>query len=58
MLARIFDCGFSSDFGRAFDAQNPLAGLILEGAAAEGETVAVSAHEGGLMINGKRAEAA
>ncbi len=38
--------------------QNPLAGLILEGAVAEGETVAVSAHEGGLLINGKRAEAA
>ena len=38
--------------------QNPLAGFILEGAVAEGETVTVSAGEGGLLINGKRAEAA
>ncbi len=38
--------------------QNPLAGLILEGAVADGETVTVSAHEGNLLINGKRAEAA
>jgi len=38
--------------------QNPLAQMILEGAIADGETVRVSAGEGGLLINGIRAEAA
>ena len=38
--------------------QNPLAGLILEGAIGDGETVAVTAGGEGLLINGKAAEAA
>ena len=38
--------------------QNPLAGLILEGAVKEGETVRVSAGSDGLVINGQLAEAA
>jgi ATP-dependent Clp protease ATP-binding subunit ClpB len=38
--------------------QNPLAGLILEGAVKEGETVHVSADNKGLTINGALAEAA
>jgi ATP-dependent Clp protease ATP-binding subunit ClpB len=38
--------------------QNALAGLILEGAVKDGETVDVSANEGGLVINGQLAEAA
>ncbi len=38
--------------------QNPLAGLILEGAVHEGETVHVSAGPDGLTINGRMAEAA
>ena len=38
--------------------QNPLAGLILEGAVNEGETVRVSAAPDGLVINGQLAEAA
>ncbi|HEX6771182.1 MAG TPA: type VI secretion system ATPase TssH, partial [Acidobacteriaceae bacterium] len=38
--------------------QNPLAGMILEGAVKEGETVHVSAGAEGLTINGKMAEAA
>jgi ATP-dependent Clp protease ATP-binding subunit ClpB len=38
--------------------QNPLAGLILEGAVKEGEAVHVSAGSDGLRINGKLAEAA
>jgi ATP-dependent Clp protease ATP-binding subunit ClpB len=38
--------------------QNPLAGLILEGAVKEGETVHVSAGPRGLEINGQLAEAA
>ncbi|HEY6432047.1 MAG TPA: ATP-dependent chaperone ClpB [Acetobacteraceae bacterium] len=38
--------------------QNPLAGLILEGAVKEGETVRVSAGAEGLTINGQMAEAA
>ncbi len=38
--------------------QNPLAGLILEGRVSDGDTVRVTAGEGGLAINGKRAEAA
>ena len=38
--------------------QNPLAGLILEGAVKEGETVHVSADGKGLTINGALAEAA
>ncbi|MDE2575182.1 MAG: AAA family ATPase, partial [Rhodospirillales bacterium] len=38
--------------------QNPLAGLILEGAVSEGETVHVSADAEGLSINGRLAEAA
>ncbi|MBK8908490.1 MAG: ATP-dependent chaperone ClpB [Rhodospirillales bacterium] len=38
--------------------QNPLASLILEGRLAEGETAHVSAGDGGLVINGVRAEAA
>ncbi|GBQ79629.1 Clp protease ATP-binding subunit ClpB [Gluconacetobacter johannae DSM 13595] len=33
--------------------QNPLAGLLLEGTIHDGETVRVSANEGGLTINGK-----
>ncbi|HEX3350366.1 MAG TPA: ATP-dependent chaperone ClpB [Acetobacteraceae bacterium] len=38
--------------------QNPLAGLILEGAVQDGETVHVSAGRDGLTINGRMAEAA
>jgi len=38
--------------------QNPLAGLILEGAIKDGETVAVTASEAGLVIAGHLAEAA
>ncbi len=38
--------------------QNPLAGMILEGRVNDGETVHVSAGEGGLLINGVKAEAA
>ncbi|MBN9564339.1 MAG: ATP-dependent chaperone ClpB [Alphaproteobacteria bacterium] len=38
--------------------QNPLAGMILEGAVREGDTVHVSAGPQGLVINGKLAEAA
>jgi len=38
--------------------QNALAGLILEGRIKDGETVRVSAGEGGLIINGVKAEAA
>ncbi|MDE8350224.1 MAG: ATP-dependent chaperone ClpB [Acidocella sp.] len=37
--------------------QNPLAGLILEGAVKDGETVTVSAAESGLVIAGHLAEA-
>jgi ATP-dependent Clp protease ATP-binding subunit ClpB len=38
--------------------QNPLAGLILEGALKDGETVQVTASEAGLLIGGHLAEAA
>jgi ATP-dependent Clp protease ATP-binding subunit ClpB len=38
--------------------QNPLAGLILEGSVRESETIHVSADSGGLVINGRLAEAA
>jgi len=38
--------------------QNPLASLILEGRIHDGDTVRVSAGEGGLLINGMEAEAA
>jgi len=38
--------------------QNPLAQMILDGSIADGETVRVSAGEGGLLINGVKAEAA
>ena len=38
--------------------QNPLAGLILEGAVKDGETVQVTASEAGLVIGGHLAEAA
>jgi ATP-dependent Clp protease ATP-binding subunit ClpB len=38
--------------------QNPLAGMILEGAVKEGETVHVTAGTDGLRINGQLAEAA
>ncbi len=38
--------------------QNPLAGMILEGAVKEGETVHVSAGADGLVINGQMAKAA
>jgi len=38
--------------------QNPIAGLILEGKIADGETVKVTADESGLAINGVKAEAA
>ncbi|MDA1323645.1 MAG: ATP-dependent chaperone ClpB, partial [Proteobacteria bacterium] len=38
--------------------QNPLATLLLEGSISDGETVNVSAAEGGLIINGVRAKAA
>ncbi len=37
--------------------QNPLASLILEGAIKEGESVAISVGKGGLVINGRDAEA-
>ena len=38
--------------------QNPLATMILEGRINDGETVTVSSGEGGLIINGVKAEAA
>jgi ATP-dependent Clp protease ATP-binding subunit ClpB len=38
--------------------QNTLAQMILEGVIADGETVRVSAGEGGLLVNGVKAEAA
>ncbi|HZD26860.1 MAG TPA: AAA family ATPase, partial [Alphaproteobacteria bacterium] len=38
--------------------QNPLAGMILEGAIHDGDTVRVSAGEGGLTINDREVEAA
>jgi ATP-dependent Clp protease ATP-binding subunit ClpB len=38
--------------------QNPLAGMILESAIKEGDTVHVSADNKGLTINGALAEAA
>jgi len=38
--------------------QNPMAGLLLEGAIKDGDTVHVSADRDGLMINGRMAEAA
>ncbi|HEX3995190.1 MAG TPA: hypothetical protein VHX39_28785, partial [Acetobacteraceae bacterium] len=38
--------------------QNTLAGMILEGAVKEGETVHISADNKGLTINGALAEAA
>jgi ATP-dependent Clp protease ATP-binding subunit ClpB len=38
--------------------QNPLAGLILEGAITDGETINVSATDGGLTINDRLVEAA
>jgi ATP-dependent Clp protease ATP-binding subunit ClpB len=38
--------------------QNPLAQMILEGSVTDGESVHVSAGEGGLLINGMKAEAA
>jgi ATP-dependent Clp protease ATP-binding subunit ClpB len=38
--------------------QNPLAGLILEGAVKDGESIAVTASEAGLVIGGHLAEAA
>ena len=38
--------------------QNPLAELILEGRIADGETVEVTAGEGGLAIAGQMAKAA
>jgi len=38
--------------------QNPLAGMILEGAIRDGDTVQVSAGDGGLLINDRLVEAA
>ena len=38
--------------------QNPLAGLLLEGAVHDGETVKVSASRNGLLLNDRLAEAA
>jgi len=38
--------------------QNPIAGLILEGKIADGQTIKVSADDSGLVINGIKAEAA
>ena len=38
--------------------QNALANLILEGRVREGDTVQVSAGDGGLIVNGVKAEAA
>jgi ATP-dependent Clp protease ATP-binding subunit ClpB len=38
--------------------QNPLAGLILEGAVKDAERVTVTASEAGLVIGGHLAEAA
>jgi ATP-dependent Clp protease ATP-binding subunit ClpB len=40
------------------DLQNPLAQQLLAGKIADGDTVRVSAGDGGLLINGKLAEAA
>jgi ATP-dependent Clp protease ATP-binding subunit ClpB len=38
--------------------QNPLAGLILEGAIKDGDKVKVSASERGLLINGRAVDKA
>jgi len=38
--------------------QNPLATMLLEGGIHDGETVHVTAGKGGLVINGRKAEAA
>ncbi|NMM43470.1 ATP-dependent chaperone ClpB [Rhodospirillaceae bacterium KN72] len=38
--------------------QNPLAGLILEGTVADGDTVQVTVEDGNLVLNGKPVEAA
>jgi ATP-dependent Clp protease ATP-binding subunit ClpB len=38
--------------------QNPLASMILEGAIGDGDTVHVTASEGGLVINGRKVEVA
>ncbi len=38
--------------------QNPLAGLLLEGTVKDGDTVSVSAGEGGLTVNGRMLDAA
>ena len=38
--------------------QNPLVTKLLEGSLGDGKTVAVSGAEGGLIINGVKAEAA
>jgi ATP-dependent Clp protease ATP-binding subunit ClpB len=38
--------------------QNPIASLILEGKIADGDAIKVTADDEGLVINGKRAEAA
>ena len=38
--------------------QNPLANMILDGSIAEGDTVSVSARDGGLVVNGRLIEAA
>lgn len=63
--AWLADAGFDAVYGarplkrviqRAL--QNGLAGLILEGVIKDGERVSVSAADGGLTINGKKAEAA
>ena len=63
--ARLADMGYDPVYGarplkRVIQTalQNPLAGLILEGRIAEGETVEVSAAGDALTINGERAEAA
>jgi ATP-dependent Clp protease ATP-binding subunit ClpB len=37
--------------------QNPLAGLLLEGKIQDGDTVRVSAGDGGLVINGETVQA-
>ena len=38
--------------------QNPLANMLIEGAIADGESVSVSAGDGGLVVNGRPIEAA
>ena len=65
LVAWLADAGYDPVYGarplkRAIqrNLQNPLASLLLEGKIADGESVKVTSGEGGLAINGIKAEAA